>query len=325
MSESRSVPPVVTLFALGGTIAAPVDATAGGSTIALAAEALVGDLGERAGVKVDARSFRQLPSASLALDDIVELAAAIDDEAGSVGFVVTVGTDALEEVAFALDLLGGVDSPVVVTGAMRNAGTPGADGAANLLASIRVAASDAARGQGALVVLGDEIHLARYAAKSHSSSPSTFESRNVGPIGWVVEGRVRIPLVRRERPPALAVGAVPRVALVRASLGDDLSGVTGDGCAGLVLEAFGAGHVPAAAVPTLAAVAARIPVVFVSRTGAGDVYLSSGAFPGSERDLLEAGLIPGGAFDGPKARVLLSLLLGAGATRDEIAERFAED
>ncbi len=323
MTEAASVPPVVTLFALGGTIAAPVDVAAGGSTIALAADALVGDLGERAGVRVDARSFRQLPSASLTLDDIVELAAAIDDEAGSVGFVVTVGTDALEEVAFALDLLGGVDSPVVVTGAMRNAGTPGADGAANLLASIRVAASDAARGQGALVVLGDEIHLARYAAKSHSSSPSTFESRNVGPIGWIVEGRVRIPLVRRERPRPVVVGSVPRVGLVRASLGDDLSAVTGDGCAGLVLEAFGAGHVPEAAVPALAAVAARIPVVFVSRTGAGDVYLSSGAFPGSERDLLEAGLIPGGAFDGPKARVLLSLLLGAGATREEIVERFA--
>src|SRR5690606_4342266 len=198
---------------------------------------------------------RRLPSASLGFDDIVELAAAIADEAGSAGFVVTVGTDSLEEVAYALDLLLGLDAPVVVTGAMRNAGTPGADGAANLLAALRVAASPAARGQGVIVVANDEVHLARYAAKSHSSSPSTFVSRNVGPVGWIVEGRVRIPLARRSRPAPLAVPSAPRVALVRASLGDDLSALPAEGCAGLVLEAFGAGHVPEVAVPALAELA----------------------------------------------------------------------
>lgn len=326
MTNDAAAKPLITLFALGGTIAAPLGAA--GSTIALDAADIVGDLADIAGTTVDARSFRQLPSASLGFEDLLELATTIGNEAiRSVGFVVTVGTDSLEEVAFTLDLLLGPEAPVVVTGAMRNAGTPGADGAGNLLAALRVAASPAARGQGVLVVANDEIHLARYAAKSHSSSPSTFVSRNVGPIGWIVEGRVRIPLARRSRPEPLAVTSVPRVALVRASLGDDLSSVSAvaDGCSGLVLEAFGAGHVPAAAVPALAELAARMPVVYVSRTGAGDVYLSTGAFPGSERELLSAGLIPGGAFDGPKARVLLSLLLGAGASRADIEARFAED
>ena len=322
--------PLVALFSLGGTIAAPVDERGGGARITLTADDIVGDLAARAGVAVEARTFRQLPSASLGFADIVELATEIDaDLAGDAsGVVVTLGTDSLEEVAYALDLLTDTDSPVVVTGAMRNAGVPGADGAANLLASLRVASSAAARGLGVVVVANDEIHLARYVSKTNSSSPSTFGSRNVGRVGWVTEGEVRVPLARRHRPPRLAVGdVVPAVGLVRVSLDDDpavLLAVAGTGVAGLVVEAFGGGHVNTRAVEALASIAATIPVVYVSRTGEGDVYQSTGAFPGSERDLLGAGLIPGGAFDGVKARVLLGLLLAAGSSRAEITERFAE-
>ncbi|CAN5430169.1 asparaginase [soil metagenome] len=323
-----SAAPLVTLLSLGGTIAAPVDERGGGATITLTADDIVRDLAARAGVTVEARTFRQLPSASPGFADIVELAAAIDAAHESAGVVVTLGTDSLEEVAYALDLLLHRDAPVVVTCAMRNAGAPGADGAANLLASLRVASSATARGLGVVVVANDEIHLARYVSKTNSSSPSTFDSRNVGRVGWVTEGKVRVPLARRHRPPRLAAGeAVPAVGLVRVSLDDDpavLLAVAGTGLSGLVVEAFGGGHVNARAVEALAAIATTIPVVYVSRTGEGDVYQSTGAFPGSERDLLEASLIPGGAFDGLKARVLLALLLAAGASRVEIAERFAE-
>lgn len=70
--------------------------------------------------------------------------------------------------------------------------------------------------------------------------------------------------------------------------------------------------------------AAVLLLFLVSRTGAGELYRSVGAFPGSERDLLDAGLIPCDALDGLKARVLVSLLLASGVTRGELETRIRE-
>ena len=109
---------------------------------------------------------------------------------------------------------------------------------------------------------------------------------------------------------------MPPVGLVKVTLGDDgrlLTAFGALGYEGLIVEATGGGHVPGAMVEPLAALAEQIPVVLASRTGAGEVLHSTYGFPGSETDLLKRGLIHGGILDGPKARLLLTLLLIAGA------------
>ncbi|WP_407563915.1 asparaginase [Streptomyces sp. 184] len=317
----------VHVLAVGGTIAMTPRAAGHGVSPSLGADELLAALhAEPAGAHVSSSSFRRLPGAHLTLDDVVSLHAKVAELAnrGCGGVVITQGTDTLEETSFALDLLGDAAVPVVFTGAMRHPGQPGADGPANLLDAIRLAASDAAVGLGVTVVMNGEVHSARYVQKRHTTQLSAFASPGLGPLGWVAEGRIRIPL-RPARLPALPLPVPVRpapVALFTATLGDDirlLPLLPELGYEGAVLAGFGAGHLPAWAVTDAEALAARMPVVLASRTGAGELYRDTYDFPGSERDLLARGLIGAGAVSPLKARMLLSLALGAGLTRDAVS------
>ena len=321
--------PNVSVLSLGGTISS---LRSGGPGVrpSLTGEALVGSVPELSAVAdVSAASVRQVPGWALTLDDLFEVAAEAErrmDE-GAAGVVVTQGTDSIEETAFAMDLLVDREAPVVVTGAMRNPTLPGADGPANLLAAVQVAASEAARGIGAVVVMNDEVHAARFVRKVHTQSPAAFRSAPAGPIGWISEGAVRIPVRpsgrRRVRTPGVAGGH--DVAIVQVWPGDDgrLLRAAGDlGYDGLVVEGFGGGHVPPSVVNVLEDLAARMPVVISSRTGGGETLARTYDSPGSEMDLAERGLVPAGALDGPKARLLLALLLRSGAAREEIRAAF---
>lgn len=279
---------------------------------------------------IEARSFRNVPSTQLTVDDMVALAAEIEEavDGGAQGVVVTQGTDTIEETAFALDLMLRVKAPVVVTGAMRHPALPGADGPANLLSAVRVAADQAALGCGVLVVMNDEIHAASLVQKRHTSCPAAFQSV-LGPLGWVTEGRVRIMLYPGRRPhvPVVPGRFTPPAALVTAGLGDDgglLRGVVEQGYKGLVVEGMGGGHVTPAMVETLTDIARAIPVVIASRTGSGETLRQTYGYVGSELDLLGRGLIPAGILDGLKARVLLSLLLRSGISRTHYAEIFGQ-
>ncbi|GAA1317773.1 asparaginase [Leucobacter albus] len=328
--------PNVVLFTLGGTIASIPTAPGQAAVPTLDASDLVAGIpGLAEHAKVRAVTYSQHASGDLTFRAIFDLASAIRSEllSGATGVVVSQGTDTLEESAYLLDLLLDVDEPVVLTGAMRNPGLAGADGPANLLAAVHVAASPQARGYGPLVVFADQIHLARYVRKTHSSFVDTFRSPNLGPVGWVTEGVVHLPLLPRERTRPVQVNGVdvdslPEVALITVGMDDDLrvlEDLDARGYSAVVVEAMGGGHLPSWDVARLANLAARMPVVFVSRTGAGQVYSATYGFPGAEKDLLRHGLTSGGVLDGVKARVLLRLLLAAGASRAELSHRFATE
>lgn len=315
----------IAAFFLGGTIS--MAGAADGAVVRLTGEDLVAAVPQLADlpVELDVRQFRSLPSAALRFDDLAEL---VDTarELECDGIVVVQGTDTIEESAYLIDLLWDDERPVIVTGAMRNPTLAGADGPANLLAAVTVAADERMRGLGVLVVLDDQIHAARFARKTHTTATGAFSSPNAGPLGRLTEGeptlatrverRATYPLTRpvTARVPVLAVGLD--------DTGDLLAGLAA-GCDGLIVAGLGGGHVPPALAEQLGELAERVPVVLASRTGAGSVLTHTYGYVGSESDLLRRGLIASGPLDAYKARVLLRVLLAAGLDRAAIAAAFA--
>ena len=138
-----------------------------------------------------------------------------------------------------------------------------------------------------------------------------------------------MPLVPRAPSPRFALrpdAPVPQVALLKLSLGDSprlIDAIDPADFAGAVIETYGAGHTSQRVLGSLGTLATRMPTVFASRTGAGEVHTATCDFPGSELRLIERGLIPGGALDGLKARLLLTLLLATGASPTAIRTAFA--
>ncbi|MGC2856968.1 asparaginase [Novispirillum sp. DQ9] len=281
------------------------------------------------------RTLRQVPSTFLTFEDLAELADEVDRHIreGAQGVVVAAGSDTLEELAFALDLLIEAEVPVVVTAALRPGSHPASDAAANLVAAVQVAADPAVRDLGVLVVLDEAIHAARFLRRAWSTAggaPSTaFVSAPGGPLGWVAEGRPQV-VLRLDRVPALPrAWAEPSAKVAVLESGLDVDGTLVDaavqsGCAGIVVQAMGGGHVGPDMADALAGAAARIPVVVAPRALGGPTLRASYGFVGGEVDLRRRGVIAAGWLSGVQARVALTLLLRGGEDRRSITAWFGQ-
>ncbi len=321
----RRLPRIAVIFT-GGTISMTVDPVAGGAVPTMSGVELLAaapDLRARAElVPID---LGRTPASHFSFADVLRMRAVIDDaldDPAVRGVVVVQGTDTLEETSFAWDLCHRDERPVVVTGAMRNASQPGWDGPANLLGAVRVAISSHARDAGVVVVLGGLIHAADAVAKRHASALDAFATREGRPLGRVGEGGVRL---RRRGPrrilPFVPDSAALPVPIVIAALETDGAAVDAavrDGARAVVVAATGSGNThPDLLRAALDAQAAGVPVVLVSRTGAGSVGASY-AFPGGGATWLRAGILSGAALTPVQARVAVALALGAGLGGDDL-------
>jgi L-asparaginase len=328
-APSRTAAKVV-LIGTGGTIASRYDAQLSRKIASQRGEDLlaqVPQLAEVAAIEVD--DFATVSSFDMSAELAFRLAERVNQQLARddvTGVVVTHGTDTMEESCYLADLLLRSDKPAVFTGAQRAHDDPNPDGPSNILGAVRTAATPAARGLGAVICFADQIHAGRDVTKVSASALATFQSYDKGALGEVDGGRVVIHR-RPERRRTFAVARLEtRVPLIRLYLGFDVALVEAAleaGPSGLVLEAFGRGNGPAALVPIVrAAVAAGVPVVVTSRCPTGRVEPIYGR--GGGKDLADAGAIFAGDLKGPKARLLLMVLLAAPETRAQIAEIFAE-
>jgi L-asparaginase len=320
----------VRILGAGGTIAMGGPS---GATPQLDASALVAAIPDLAdgngGPAIDAVDVVNKPSAHLTLDDMLNVCRqARDASRRGIGVVVTHGTDALEETAMLCDVIHDAEAPIVFTGAIRPATAAGADGPANLLDAVSVAASEEASGMGVLVVFGGEIHHARCARKTDTTSLVAFSSPQTGPLGRVTEGHPtiwsRLPRNPPLDPPALdrrvlvvPTGAGDDGTLARAALETEPDGV--------VIGTLGAGHLSPPLMELWAQAAEKIPVVAYCRPERGVVLTGTYGYAGSEQDLRGTGIIPVGFLSPQAARMKLLACVASGLSVDEVRWAFRQD
>jgi L-asparaginase len=341
--------PRVAVVFTGGTISMGFDPVAGGNVPTLDGAAILArtpGLDEIAEVAAIDRGLT--PASHFSFADLDRLWAVIAERLADQevdGVVVVQGTDTIEETAFAWDLRhgaaggaaggvaggtpGAMSKPIVVTGAMRAAHEEGYDGPANLRDAVTVAASPAAREVGVVVTLSGTIEPADDVTKTHTSSFTTFQSPNGGPLGRVHDGAVE--LIRRRGPRRHVAGSVtdagPRIHLVTAGIGTTgelLDAAVAAGADGIVVAATGSGNTaPGLLAAAERAMADGIPVVLASRCLAGPVGTAY-AFPGGGATWVRAGAIPAGTLCAIKARVALTLGVAAGLDRAGLTTLLAD-
>ncbi len=320
----------VALITTGGTIStlgAP-----GGAIPKRGGAELLGALGEAAeGLDVEVIEFAKIPGCEMTPARMAELATTISRElsrSDMAGAAVTHGTDTIEESAFFCHLTVAGEKPVVFTGSMRTGSEPSWDGPRNLLDAIRVARWPQARGCGAMLVMNEEIHSARFVTKGNGLALGAFHSPACGPLGRIYNGE---PMLFTK--PAMARGIVEpkvdtNVLTVTALSGEPLDtlsqALARHGLRGLVVAGFGSGRVPLAWVkPLTQAVQDGIAVVLASRTGAGAVDDPYGY--GGAHHLRSMGLVAAHEMPAPKARLKLMLALGNAMDSPALREFFENE
>lgn len=315
--------PRIALVATGGTIAGAGTESEGKETHSAAYRAALVDAGELMArvpqlarlAHLQAEQLLQIDSADFTDDKLLMLARRVSelcarDDVDAV--VVTHGTDTMEESAYFLHLTVKSPKPIVFTGSMRPGTALAADGPANLLHAVAVAAHPSSSQRGVLVVMNEEIHSARDVTKVHSMHLDAFASP-YGPLGLVVEGLPRWyralprPHTAQSEFDITTLDALPLVGMVashgnmRAEIFDSWVQV---GARAIVHAGFGGGTVPAYLHDHFTALRERgVWLVRASRTGAGPVIRNANAPDDAHGWIVTDDQNP------PRARLLAALAL----------------
>lgn len=316
-ADKKDIFPVISVLATGGTIAGK--ASVAGSLAeyksgVILAEGLLDALPELKDIAaIRCRQIANIGSEDMTPEVWLDLAHALAEDAADpeiTGTVILHGTDTMEETSFFLDLLHAGDKPVVMTGAMRPADAPSADGPMNILNAVRIARHGDAPGRGVLVAMNDRIHRAANVVKTDTMNLDAFSSRGGGCEGRMVDGRPVFyrPAAGDGRTPMFDLSAVveiPRVEIIYGHAGQRrelVDAALATGAWGIVHAGVGMGNTHKDVRPALAeAAAGGVAVVCSSRVTAGPSPLTES----HRRDRF----IAAGELNPQKSRVLLQLAL----------------
>ena len=311
-ASAENAKPKVVILATGGTIAGvgTEGKTAGYVPGALTADQLISAVPKLAEVA----DIRAIQVCNVNSDDItaeiwLDLAKTINrmaKESDVAGFVVTHGTDTMEETAYFLNLTLKTDKPVVITGSMRPSTAISPDGPMNLYQAVCVATSPKAVGHGVLAVFSDRVYSARSVTKVSTYHVTAIAAGEMGAIGVVRDGELYIyetPAKKHTTQTEFDVSSLtslPRVDILYFSVDADteLLRFAAQRSAGLVIAGAGAGEFSESFREVINGL--DIPVVISSRIDDGVI---------TDDNLLCANTFAADSLSPQKAAILLRLAL----------------
>lgn len=309
--------PKVTLLATGGTIAGKGESAteAAYKPGVIKVETLIDSVPALKNV-AEIKGVQVANIASQDMDDAtwIKLAKTINDAcAANDGFVITHGTDTLEETAYFLSLTVKCAKPVVITGAMRPPTALSADGPLNLYNAVVTAVDAQSKKRGVLVVMNDTILDARDVTKTSTTQVQSFASPNFGALGYVYGGKVTYQRSAESRQTVQTpfdvakLTALPKVGIVYSYVGaSDLpaKALLANHYEGIVSAGVGNGNVDQPILQTLAKAAQKgVVVVRATRVPTGAVTRNN------EIDDDKYQFVAAETLSPQKARILLQLAL----------------
>lgn len=324
VTESK---PKIVILATGGTIAGVGEAgkTEGYKPGSLTAEDLVAAVPQLADVaEIEAIQICNLNSDDMTAEVWLTLAHTINEMAedpGVKGFVITHGTDTMEETAYFLNLTVRTDKPVVLTGSMRPSTSISADGPMNLYESVCVAASEEAVGQGVLVVFADRIYAARSVTKTSTYDVMAISAGETGDVGIVRDGVVFLyesPSKRhtvRSEFDVSGLETLPKVTILYFAVdaSPELLQYAAEHSDGLVIAGAGAGEFSQKWIDIINEL--TIPVVISSRIDDGVI---------TKDNLLSKNTVAANNLPPQKAAILLRLVLTNKFHQERLEEMFLQ-
>jgi len=319
--------PKIVVLATGGTIAGVGDPgkVSGYESGSLTAEILLSGIPEIGEIAdIETVQVCNVNSDDITAEIWLELVETINQMAADPdisGFVVTHGTDTMEETAYFLNLTVKTDKPVVMTGSMRPATALSADGPLNLYDAICVAASEKAVGQGVLIVFSDRIYSARSMTKTSTYSVMAISAGEAGDIGIVRDGEVYLYEVPEKihtvssQFDVSGLKTLPKVSILYFFVDADPELViyAAEHSDGLVIAGAGAGEFSEAWIEAINSL--TIPVVISSRIDDGVI---------TKENLLCKNTVASNTLPPQKAAVLLRLALTEDATQEALEKLFLE-
>lgn len=317
----------IVVLATGGTIAGVGDAgkTAGYKPGTLTAEELLLAVPELAEVApIEAIQVCNVNSDDITAEVWLTLANTINelaDDPEVKGFVITHGTDTMEETAYFLNLTVKTDKPVVLTGSMRPATSISADGPMNLYEAVCVAASDEAVGKGVLIVFSDRIYAARSVTKTSTYNVMAISAGEMGAIGVVRDGIVFLYETPSRKHTTEAefdltgLSALPKVSILYFSVDADpeLLRFAAEHSDGLVIAGAGAGEFSEKWIDIINGLS--IPVIISSRIDDGVI---------TKDNLLCGNTVAANNLSPQKAAILLRLALTKDTNQEYLEELYLQ-